>query len=595
MKNRTVKLLSLLMVFLMLMSLVLTSCKPGEGTTEETTTPSETTTGELPVAQTKTEFIVKGNTEFKIIRPEVASQAIVNTAVSFRQGVSEYLNDGLVGIKLSDDFIKRNETIPEGEKVVLIGYTNRSESALAYKDLGICGYRVTVINNKLVIAGYTEEALNIAVTLLKNYIKDNVTDDNSFTFEEGFLLEGEAKGSLLAELPMLAGSTVLATHDMGDSCQLAVIDNATPEKFEEYKKMLKDKGYEEYATNTIGDNLFATYKDSKNLVTAYYTKYSGHIRVNIEPLTATALVTRQEDNKYTAVTTPLVTQIGVERRGNTGYQNGMSYVFRLSDGSFIIYDGGFSNSNTDGRKLNDVMVEQAPDPNNITIAAWVITHAHGDHYGGFLAFDSLYSPNTASSKYKIEMILRNTPTEADSVGASNGSTSKQVNVEQKLKQRGVKLVKSHPGQELFIRDAKITVIYNLEMFVPSSFTYFNTSTTVTKLELAGQSFMMLGDCSEDGSRIIVKTYKKDFMMCDFVQVAHHGYQGGTTALYSLIDPYYVLWPMATSDYASYKNKTRSEYLISSPKVVDIYNAGYWKFVFQLPFNGKNYTKTEYSK
>ena len=106
--------------------------------------------------------------------------------------------------------------------------------------------------------------------------------------------------------------------------------------------------------------------------------------------------------------------------------------------------------------------------------------------------------------------------------------------------------------------------------------------------------MMLGDCSEDGSRIIVKTYDKDFMMCDFVQVAHHGYQGGTTALYSLIDPYYVLWPMATGDYATYKFKTRSEYLLSSAKVVDIYNAAYFKYVFQLPFNGSNYTKTEYT-
>lgn len=577
----------------MLTSLVLTSCKPGEGAGETTT--SETVTDELPLTQTKTEFIVKGKTEYKIVRPEVASSTIINTAVNFRERVIEFIPEGLTGIKLTDDFVKRDQVISDTEKVVLIGLTNRKESAQAHKDLGLCSYRVTVINGKLVIAGYTEKALNMAVGDLIKHIKNNITEDGSFTFEENFLIEGTSNETLLSALPMLENSSVSAIHDMGDECQLVIMSDATPEKFDKYKAQLKEKGYEEYAVNTIGDNLFATYKDSKNLVTAYYTKYSGELRVNIEPLSETALATREQDNKYTAVTTPLVTQIGVERKGNSSsYQNGMSYLFRLSDGSFIIYDGGFSNSNIDGKKLNDVMTEQAPDPKNITIAAWVITHAHSDHYGGFIAFNSLYSPNTASSKYKIEMVIRNTPTEADSQGAENKSTSKQVAVEKALKSRGVSLVKSHPGQVFYIRDSKITVIYNLEMFVPSNFTYFNTSTTVTKLELAGQSFMMLGDCSEDGSRIIVKTYNKDFMMCDFVQVAHHGYQGGTTALYSLIDPYYVLWPMATTHYATYKDKSRSEYLISSKKVVDIYTAGYSKFVFQLPFDGKNYTKTDYA-
>ena len=595
MKKTTTKLLSLLLVMLMLMSLALTSCKPGESTDDTTSSAETTIVDDVPVIQTKAEFIVDGTTEFAIVRPEKTSTTVIDAVVDFREKVSEYLTEGLTGIKLKDDFIKRDETISSTEKVILIGLTNRPESAAAHKDLGICGYRVVVLNGKVVIAAYTTKAYTTAINELIKHIKDNLTESGSFTFEENFLIEGVAEEQLISALPMAEGSSVTAIHDMGDNNKLVILNNATADKFEDYKKQLAAKGFEEYATNTIGDNLFATYKNSENLVTAYYTKYSGEIRVNIEPLSMTTLAPREEDNKYTAVTTPLLTQIGVERKGNSSsYQNGMSYLFRLSDGSFIIYDGGFSNSNIDSKKLNDAMVSQAPDPNNITIAAWVLTHAHGDHYGGFISFNSLYSPNTASSKYTIELVIRNTPTETDSKGAENSSTSKQIAIENTLKSRGVSLLKTHPGQVYYIRDAKITVLYNLEMFVPSNFTYFNTSTTVTKLELAGQSFMMLGDCSEDGSRIIVKTYDKDFMMCDFVQVAHHGYQGGTTALYSLIDPYYVLWPMGTGDYATYKFKTRSEYLLSSAKVVDIYNAAYFKYVFQLPFNGSNYTKTEYA-
>ena len=79
-------------------------------------------------------------------------------------------------------------------------------------------------------------------------------------------------------------------------------------------------------------------------------------------------------------------------------------LYKSSDGSFIIYDGGFSNSNTDGRKLNDVMTEQAPDPNNITIAAWVITHAHGDHHATFASEFTKYR-----SKVKVENVIFNPP------------------------------------------------------------------------------------------------------------------------------------------------------------------------------------------
>lgn len=590
MKQKTVKLLSLLMAIIMLSSILLTSCKPQNG---DTASSSADSTSVQP-ASTKIEFIKGGTTEFKIIRPETQNRIVIDAAVLLRKEVAKFLNDDLTGIRLSDDFIKRDETIPEQENVVLVGYTNREESALAYEGLDITEYRVAIINNKIVVAGYTDDALTTAVKLLAKHIYDNITEDKSFTFEEGFLIEGKIEGTPLSDIPMVDSSTVTAVHDMGDSCDLIVTDNGSEAKFEAYKEKLKANGFEEYTTNKLEGNLFATYKNSEYLVSAYYTPASEEIRINVEPLSETTLAPREQDNKYTAVTTPIVTQIGVERRGNgTSYQNGMSYVFRLSDGSFIIYDGGFTNSNTDAKKLNDVLVEQAPDPNNIKIAAWVITHAHSDHYGGFITFANVYNPNAAGSKYTIEMIIRNTPTEKDSSGADNTTTSRQVAVEKMLKDRGVKLVKTHPGQEFYIRDAKITVLYNLEMFVPSSFTYFNTSTTVTKLELAGQSFMMLGDCSEDGSRLMSKHYTKETLMCDFVQVAHHGYTGGTTTLYKLIDPYYVLWPMATTHYAEYKGNPRSSYLISSPKVVDIYNAGYSKFVFELPFNGKNFTKTNY--
>ena len=70
MKKQTTKLLSLLLVMLMLMSVALTSCKPGPATEENGT--SEVTTA----AQTKLELIKEGNSNNEISKKLNCSQQV---------------------------------------------------------------------------------------------------------------------------------------------------------------------------------------------------------------------------------------------------------------------------------------------------------------------------------------------------------------------------------------------------------------------------------------------------------------------------------------------------------------------------------------
>lgn len=588
-----IRLLSLFLVLLMLSSALLTSCKPGGNTPADSSSDSGSET--TPVVEDIVLF-ADNKTSFRIIRPDAADAGVCRVAVSLWEDLSNYTDDIDESFDLKNDMLKRDETIPETENVILVGYTNRPDSAVAFENLGYADYRIKVINGRIYIAGYTESALNIAISKFLKHVSEN-TVDGKCVITTDLLIEGSTD-SLLGDLPAIPGKIVSATHDMGDKCQLIVTDECDEDTFINYKKLLAAK-YSEYTTNEIGNNLFATYTSDKSVINTYYTPASKEIRTTIEPLSETALPGLESENKYTSVTTPLLTQIGVERVGNTAdYQNGMCYIFRLSDGRFIVYDGGFTNSNTDATKINDALKEQAPNPNKIVIAAWIITHAHGDHNGAFRTFVKKYNCNLSSSAYTIENVIRNTPSDTDCESASLSLNTKnaQAEVENTLKSRGCNLIKSHPGQVFYYADAKITVIYNLEMYVPKAFTYFNTSTTVTNLELAGQSFSMLGDASEDASGLMVKHYDKESIGCDFVQVAHHGYQGGTTAVYKLIDPTYVLWPMATTAYAKYRDHARSEYLVSSSKKVEaIFTAGHAKYVFHLPFTGNNYEKTEYTK
>ena len=58
------------------------------------------------------------------------------------------------------------------------------------------------------------------------------------------------------------------------------------------------------------------------------------------------------------------------------YANGMSILYHLNDGSFLVYDGG---NGSCGELLYKTLKELSGG--DVKISAWVITHAHGDHFG----------------------------------------------------------------------------------------------------------------------------------------------------------------------------------------------------------------------
>ncbi|MBR0449837.1 MAG: MBL fold metallo-hydrolase, partial [Clostridia bacterium] len=59
------------------------------------------------------------------------------------------------------------------------------------------------------------------------------------------------------------------------------------------------------------------------------------------------------------------------------YGNGMSVVYRLSDGSLFIFDGGSGYV----RYLLYKCLKDLSGGGKIRVAAWVMTHSHGDHFG----------------------------------------------------------------------------------------------------------------------------------------------------------------------------------------------------------------------
>ena len=97
--------------------------------------------------------------------------------------------------------------------------------------------------------------------------------------------------------------------------------------------------------------------------------------------------------------------------------------------------------------------------------------------------------------------------------------------------------------------------------------------------------MCLGDASTTASARMVKTYG-DYLKSDMVQIAHHGYEGGTSSLYSNIGATVNIWPVgrgALYTVAKLIEKDYNKSAINLKTVKETFVAADGVFTFALPY------------
>ncbi|MBR7184250.1 MAG: MBL fold metallo-hydrolase, partial [Clostridia bacterium] len=293
----------------------------------------------------------------------------------------------------------------------------------------------------------------------------------------------------------------------------------------------------------------------------------------IEP--SSALPPRAEDtttanDKYE----PAVCLVGLEYNysGNEYSQIGLMLIFRLPDGRLIVVDGG-SNKAKAAQLLWKNMRELAPDTNNITIAAWVLTHAHGDHSGGFLNFAESYG-----SKVKVERVIHNfTTTEQYAMADDYGYHQKARTAAEKLADE---VIKAHNGQLYHFGGATIEILYTYDDFLPGNMPAHNTTSLVCRISMGGQTVMVLGDSNTPSNDILCKMYG-NYLKSDIVQVTHHGSVGGTVQVYNLIDADTALWPSGERSYENRCLREENAFLVKN--VRDVYVAADDVYTLILPY------------
>ena len=364
----------------------------------------------------------------------------------------------------------------------------------------------------------------------------------------------------LTVLPIVSGYSY-TDIDTGDSCYMRNFGNISKTEFESYCKDIAAKGFVLYATKTVDGNVYNTYINQRYVITTIYTKYNSYGKVLVEPRSATALPTTMDNNVYTPINgcETTITQVGLLNDNLGDTYNGMCYVVRLADGSFIIVDGGFAIKGY-AERIYNVLKKQAPDPENIVIAAWIITHAHDDHVDVFGDFFKTYA-----SEVTVERFITNMPSDDQVVDIWEPEWNYSAKTRELIKTYfpDALVTKAHPGQEFYIRNAKIDILFTLDVY-DKQVRDFNNSSVVFTLSAEGRKMIFLGDYDDKGDTI-PKLYSAATLKSDIVQVAHHGLpENSSNAMCSIIAPKYAFWPIGAQ---VVKNGTIDVFAVADNKYI----------------------------
>jgi beta-lactamase superfamily II metal-dependent hydrolase len=368
-----------------------------------------------------------------------------------------------------------------------------------------------------------------------------------------------------------------------EDCFVKVFNVENIDVFENYIKTIKNKDcYELYFKNKIDDNIFYTFKTPFGMLHTYYTDYSRTVRLVFDSLNSSMLPPK-EDNNYLKATDPSLTVMSLDyKRMVPGAAYGMSYVFTLSDGSYVIYDGGLWG---DADHLIDFLENNNKrQDGNITVAAWIITHSHDDHYECLKTVLEKYA-----DKLDVEKFVFNEARKEyfQSIKEFDDFLTTKIYELADGKFKNLQYVRLHTGQRLYVRDCVIEAFFTHEDLYPSIIKGMNSTSLITKVYLGGQTFMFLADEEGETDKILPKMYYKAWKS-DFVQVTHHGYSAGTDELYDLISPDYAMWPTAKYFFDLVKEgkweKAHSIYLLENIKVKEAFIGEGGHKTLILPYN-----------
>ena len=395
-----------------------------------------------------------------------------------------------------------------------------------------------------------------------------------------------------------------------------------------------DNGYKLYSSATMGYITSATYTRGSDLAHLYW-KGTEWLKVVTSDREGTGLPTNVPtgtkavqviqltgqyayssiQSTYTSVYETAKDKVTTAADNTSG--NGMGYIIKLSDGSFIIYDGGYF---ADAAEVASII-------GSGTVRAWVITHGHGDHTGAFLEY--IYGAknggvktvvNSTTTTYACNAVIERIIVAPTVTGSSDNTLSinkTMKGVVGEAQAAGIGVCYAHTGMVLDFGSVSMEILYTYEDLYmdkgdPQNWHAVYTG-TCTCGKCVGDAVDESGNETSLISRVKATTGNKlsvifladaghaacdraleyynvnNFLKSNYCQMSHHSCDNASYAIYDAValSNYGTKWfcPSSLALYNSNKNSRNSTVL---NYLYDTYRAGWnangYNGVYFLPRN-----------
>ena len=460
-------------------------------------------------------------------------------------------------------------------------------------------------SGRLVIVASNDEALAKAVNYFINafileHKGDKLTIKKDYCYYADLGSEGSPKWSLnapeyvggqLARNAYITGFSRNLTN-AANGGKMHVISNTTSDEFNAYISTLSSEGYVETAKTENNGNIYVQYHKKVNgtnkLVYAYYINALKEARV-IDDYCSIPETEFEYEYDAGANGTTTYYQYGLmhdpyglgndpNTKDNEIWGNAGAFdIIKLADNKLILIDGGGSEQATPEATaaLVDFLYEitGTPEGEKVVIAAWFMTHPHGDH---------LYHVKNLATKYGDKFVFERIMNNFRSTGEIDGGFATAIEAINK-NNPDAKYIKLHTGQNITLGNINIDVLMTHEDAVnPTTGKTFiideNNSSVILKINTGSKSIMYFGDWGgndqntqekrdeyQEMQRRLFAMYETETgvyptLKADIVQIAHHSINHWLEKVYQAVDPDYAFFSQADIDFFYYNKITHSCYL-----------------------------------
>lgn len=336
----------------------------------------------------------------------------------------------------------------------------------------------------------------------------------------------------------------------GSGALLSTYEGYDRETFSGVCRFYRKSGYALYCSADINGNSFCTFTKGDTLAHVYWI--DSHKELTVITDSDGAMGLPANTRKSRGNTPTAITQL----QQLPHQASGMGYVVTLSDGSFLIYDGGYTET-----ELMQVLTERnGGSKSGIHIRAWVLTHSHNDHYSAFSQFAKTYKDNGFDVQLDCVMIAPVNNDDAVRIDADESPYFAATIYDDIRLFEGAKLCYVYTGMVFTLGNVKLEILFTPdELFVDGEINYsdeefFNETSMVSRISArdpkkSGETLGMLflGDAGKQvGERLSL--YYGDCLRTDMVQISHHGVENFPLSTYQTICPAILFYPCNMSLY-----------------------------------------------